>query len=96
MNTANLQLEGLLLAVAALVEAMKKKGLLTAEEVESALGEARDVAADDSARRGEISASNVAAVLFPIRFLMEANGTDPSRKGERFSKLAERVGRAGR
>ena len=40
MNTANLQLEGLLLSLSALVEAMRRKGLLTKGEIEQALDDA--------------------------------------------------------
>ena len=37
MNTANLQMEGTLLALAALCEALKRKGMLNGEEIAEAL-----------------------------------------------------------
>ena len=35
MNTANLQLEGLLLALSALLSALESKGLLTRQEIDA-------------------------------------------------------------
>jgi hypothetical protein len=91
MNTANLQLEGLLLAVAAMAEALKDKGLVSQDEIETALARAESVARGDPRRPEEMSAANVAAVLFPIRFLRKANegGADAGA----FSHLAARVAR---
>ncbi len=37
MNTANLQLRGLVMAIAAVLEALKCSGVLTAEELDEAL-----------------------------------------------------------
>ena len=93
MNTANLQLEGLLLAVSAMAEALKSKNLLSQAEIDDALERAEAIAGSDPGRSGQMSPANVAAVLFPIRFLREANG---AREGS-FSKLAAQVARnAGR
>ncbi|MDR6955805.1 hypothetical protein J2X65_005188 [Ancylobacter sp. 3268] len=38
MNTANLQMEGLLLALAALCDALKRRGLLTGDEITDRAG----------------------------------------------------------
>ena len=69
MNTANLQLEGLLLAVAALCAELQRKGLLTPYEIEAALDRAGQGA---SARATELSDANVEAIHFPLRFLRQA------------------------
>lgn len=71
MNTANLQLEGLLLAVSRLLEAMRRKGLITEQEITSALAEAEDAARRDAVGR-TISPSQAEGVLFPIRYLRAA------------------------
>ncbi|WP_187969396.1 hypothetical protein [Aquibium microcysteis] len=89
MNTANLQLEGLLLAVSAIAEALKDKHLLSEAEIDAALGRAEAVAGSDPGRSDLVSPANVAAVLFPIRFLREANGSS----GASFSRLAAQVAR---
>ncbi len=91
MNTANLQLEGLLLAVAAMAEALKDKGLLSQDEIEAALARAEGVASGDPRRPEEMSVANVAAVLFPIRFLRKANAGGA--EAGAFSQLAAEVAR---
>ena len=68
MNTANLQMEGLLLALGSLMRALKRKGLLTEAEFEEMLREA-EVRAAGEARPEGLSPANVHAVMFPIRFL---------------------------
>lgn len=91
MNTANLQLEGLLLALGALTGVLRRKGLLSSEEIDTALAEAQAAASSDALRPKGVSSSNVEAVLFPIRFLRAVNeqaGSEP------FSAVAARVGRA--
>lgn len=69
MNTANLQLEGLLLATAALFGELKRKGLLDGSQIEAALDRADHGA---SARATELSAANQEAIHFPVRFLRQA------------------------
>lgn len=69
MNTANLQMEGLLLALAALCEALKRRGLLTGDEITDALACAEKGA---STRAPGLSEANVEAIRFPIRFLRRA------------------------
>ena len=92
MNTANLQLEGLLLAVSAIADALKSKGILSRDDLEVALGRAENIARADPGRSGQMSPANVAAVLFPIRFLREANGSGDVEGGS-FSQLATQVAR---
>ena len=69
MNTANLQLEGLMLAVAALFGEMKRKGSLDDGQIGQALDRAEQGA---SRRTTDLPAANAEAILFPIRFLRQA------------------------
>ena len=90
MNTANLQLQGLLLATYALLDSMKQKGVLNRQEIEQVLETAEANALADATRVENLSDANMEAVLFPIRFLRCANtsATTP----ETFSTIAQLVG----
>ena len=90
MNTANLQLEGLLLAVAALHRQLVEKGVLSREEIEHALAicEANATGSDRSAE--DLSPANRDAIAFPIRLLRAANAGEG---GEEFGDLTRSVGR---
>lgn len=90
MNTANLQIEGLLLAASRVLEAMRRKGLLTQQEIEDALKEADAAAARDAAQRN-ISPAQAEGVRFPIRFLLAATRLDETRVPS-FSEIATLIG----
>jgi hypothetical protein len=92
MNTANLQLEGLLLAVSALLETMVRKEMLTREEVEHALNRAEANASTDPLRPRELSGANVDAICFPIRFLRLAAGATADGLPQSFAEITTRVG----
>lgn len=93
MNTANLQMEGLLLALGSMLRTLKAKGILSQADIDEMLAEAISRARHDPGRPSEISASNVEAMLFPARFLKEdMQSPEPSP----YSSLAERVGRGKR
>lgn len=68
MNTANLQLRGLVMALAALIAQMQRNGLLSSAEIEEALVTAEKRVADDFETE-TLSDANRDAVLFPIRAL---------------------------
>jgi hypothetical protein len=89
MNTANLQLEGLLLAVAAVNDALVTKGILTRDELEAALRRAERTILTDARMDDDISPSNREAVVFPIRVLHLAASRDATLT---FSQLARMVG----
>ena len=90
MNTANLQLEGLLLAVSCLLEALRRKDLLTEQEIDNALREAGD-SLKREATKSKLSPANLEAVQFPIRFLRTA--TSKNQGGQlSFIDLATMVG----
>src|SRR5262245_44922218 len=87
MNTANLQLEGLYAAVSALMGALRDKGVMTQEEIDACLAKAETVNA--CARRKELSAANLEAILFPLRYLRAANAA-PEPKS--FAEIALGIG----
>lgn len=93
MNTANLQLEGLYIAFTALAEALREKGLLSADELAASLDRAETVAWEVESKKG-LSTSNIEAVVFPIRYLRVA--TEASAQGNHlpFQEVARMVGEA--
>jgi hypothetical protein len=91
MNTGNLQLEGLYLAIAALMDLLVGKGLLTTEEIDNALGKAEGTALDDP-HLVQMSESNRDAVAFPIRLLRLSNQSSSGSGTVPFSELARLVG----
>lgn len=92
MNTANLKLEGLYLAIAAVNNALVAKGLLTREEMHTALRMAEETAISDY-RVEELSPANRDAVAFPARILQLANNSASATELVPFSELAKRVGK---
>lgn len=90
MNVANLQLEGLYLAVAALNQALVRKGLLSTEEIDFALRTAEAIAESD--RSDTLSPAARDAVCFPIRLLRQANRGAEDNIVPPFSELARIVG----
>ena len=93
MNTANLQLEGLYVAVSALMAALRQKNLLTEAEIEAALADAEEVVADDPKRPEQLTHAHVDAICFPIRYLRAANRRIADGDFADFSGIAAQVGR---
>ena len=91
MNTANLQLEGLYLVVAALNNALVKKGLLSREEIDQALRRAEETAIDDDRAIEDLSPSNRDAIAFPARLLALANRSASDNEIPGFAELAKMV-----
>lgn len=91
MNTANLQLEGLYVVVTALAEALREKGLLSADELAKSLDRAEAVAWQAASKK-DISPSNIEAIIFPIRYLRVA--VDAASRGQHlpFHEVARIVG----
>lgn len=92
MNTANLQLEGLYLAVATITNALRDKGLLSEQEIEDALASAEGVARADPLRPSQLSAAHVDAICFPLRLLRLANRAGAQGRQLSFAELATQVG----
>ena len=92
MNTANPQLEGLYLAIAAINRLMVEKGLLSHAEIQEVLQTVeRDVLTDD--KQLNVSSSHQKAVAFPIRLLLLANEADEQGTKFCFDDLAREIGR---
>ena len=91
MNTANLQLEGLYLAIAAINNALVEKSLLTREEVGTALRRAEQTALGDY-RTEDLSGAQQDAVAFAPRLLSLANARAAEGQALNFSELAKLVG----
>lgn len=92
MNTANLQLEGLYMAIASLIELLKEKGLAEPNEIDAALARAERAAFEG--KDNDLSASNLEAIGFPIRLLRLANSTSTAGASLPFSTLTRRIGEA--
>ena len=69
MNTANLQLQGTLIALYAPLQAMKAKGVLGQQEIEDALEKAEVRALAAGVERDELSRANAGGHLLPRSFL---------------------------
>lgn len=94
MNIANLQLEGLYLALAAINNALVEKGVLSREEMSLALRRAEQIAVGDD-RMDELSSAEREAVAFAPRLLLLANDRAASGPAS-FSELARLVGQTKR
>ena len=92
MNTANLQLEGLMMAVAAVNQALVAKGLLTTEELDRALAVSEQNALGDDRVSEDMSPANRDAVIFPVRVLRLANNMAGDNDVPAFHELARMVG----
>jgi hypothetical protein len=92
MNTANLQLEGLCMAVAALIELLKEKGIASQHDVDVALARVEQSAVEG--KQEDLSLANIGAITFPIRLLRLANSTSFEGHPLPFKQLARRVGEA--
>ncbi|MDQ0456488.1 hypothetical protein [Rhizobium paknamense] len=90
MNTANAQLEGLYLAIAAVNRLLVRKGIVSREELQDALQEA-EMAALNSGKDDGISHAHELALVFPIRLLIKALSAEHTAD---FRELARQVGRA--
>jgi hypothetical protein len=91
VNTANLQLEGFYLVIAALNNALVAKGVLSREEIDAALIIAETTAVNDYTLE-EMSPANRDAVAFPARLLRLANDGASETEIQPFSELAKLVG----
>ncbi len=91
MNTANLQLAGVLLVLDELLATLRAKGVVSQQEVDALLARAETGVENDSRRNATLSAANAEAVCFPIRFLRAAALAEPPKT---YSSIAAAVGRA--
>jgi hypothetical protein len=92
MNTANLQLEGLVMAFAGINQALVAKGVLTVEEVDRSLAICEQTALGDERAAEDLSPAKRDAIVFPIRLLRLANNMAGERDVPPFAELARMVG----
>lgn len=92
MNVANLQIEGLVMALASLNNALVGKGILSVDEVDLALAKAEAAMTGEERAREDLTPSNRDAVCFPIRLLRLANRSGDAADICSFSELARMVG----
>jgi len=92
MNTANLQLEGFYVVIAALNELLIAKGLVSRQEIDAALQKAERSALSSQGVNG-MSPANRDAVAFAPRLLQLASRGAGDGQIQSFAELARRVGR---
>ncbi|MEP7453506.1 hypothetical protein [Phyllobacterium sp. SB3] len=91
MDTGNLQLQGVCLALASLNKLLVSKGLVSPEEIQAALSQAEVAAESDERFFDSLTPPQRDAVTFPIRFLQAAMGNDGADLS--FTALAKAVGK---
>lgn len=89
MNAANLQIEGLIMAVAAVNRCLAERGLLGRAEIDKALALAEAEITSDERAIEDLSPSNRDAAAFPIRLLRAANAVEGPAQ---FAALTRSVG----
>jgi hypothetical protein len=92
MNTANLQLEGLIMAIAGVNQALIAKGVLSNEELDRSLAIALQTILGDERMVEDLSPANRDAVAFPVRLLRLANNMAGDGDCPPFAELARMVG----
>jgi hypothetical protein len=90
MNVANLQLEGLMMAVAAINHVLVRKGILGVDEIDAALVKAQSNMTGEE-RSSELSPASRDAINFPIRVLQVCNKCNPEADLPTFSEIARLV-----
>jgi hypothetical protein len=93
MHVANLQLEGLLMAIASINNVLVRKGILSVQEIDEALSKAESGLMADVHVAEDMTASNQDAACFPIRLLKLANLGQSEDSIQGFAELAREVGR---
>ncbi|MEQ1944851.1 hypothetical protein ABMA32_20740 [Mesorhizobium sp. VNQ89] len=92
MNTANLQMQGFLLAVASINNTLVHKGLLSIDDIDLALRKAEASLTGEERLFEDLSPAHRDAVCFPIRLLQMANLSQGEADVPGFSELARMVG----
>ncbi|AZO01640.1 hypothetical protein EOA27_32490 [Mesorhizobium sp. M2A.F.Ca.ET.037.01.1.1] len=93
MNVANLQLEGLMMAVAAINNALVHHGVLSIDAIDDALRRAEASVTADERVYEDMSPAHREAICFPLRLLQLANLSQDETGVPPFAELARQVGR---
>jgi len=93
MNVANLQIEGLLLAIASVNNALVKNGVLSIDDIDIALEKAEANVTSEERTFEDLSPANRDAICFPIRLLKAANLGQSENHIQPFSELVRTVGK---
>ena len=93
MNVANLQVQGLLIAVASVNAMLVRRGVLSKDDLEAALHRAESSLTSEERTSEDLPPANRDALLFPIRLLRAANLADDASDIPLFSELAASIGR---
>ena len=94
MNTANLELQGLYLAMAAINDLLVEKSIVTHPEIRDALSRA-DAVAGKSPAANDLSNANRQAIHFPLRFLSLASEKSEGGNPVAFHSSAKHVAERG-
>ncbi|MHA6684265.1 hypothetical protein [Mesorhizobium sp. A556] len=92
MNVANPQIEGLLMAVAAINNTLVHKGIISVDDLNRALRQVEASLTGDERLSEDMSPANRDAVCFPIRLLLAANNAQGETDTLSFPELAKMVG----
>lgn len=92
MNTANLQLEGLLMAIAGLNQMLVAKGVVSVEEIDKCLARYEQTVLGDDRVVEDLSPANRDVIAFPVRLLRLANNMSDGAGTPTFAELARMVG----
>ena len=93
MNVANLQIEGILIAIASLNNTLVKRGVLSIDDIDLALDKAEANVIGEERNYESLSPANRDAICFPIRLLKAANLGQSENHIQPFSELARTVGK---
>lgn len=94
MKVANLQIQGLLMAIASINNTLVRNGILNVDDIDLALRKAEANLTGEERLFEDMSPTNRDAVCFPIRFLQAANLGQGEMNIQSFAELARHVGQA--
>lgn len=92
MKVANLQLQGLMMAIASINNALVRKGILDIDDIDTALRKAEANLTGEERLFEDMTPANRDAACFPIRLLQAANNSQSQTDIPSFSELARTVG----
>ena len=93
MNTANMQLEGVYAVLAALLQGLRDKSILSEAEIGVMLTEVEREIASGGGRPVEVRAANVEAMRFPVRYLRHSLQASAQGQKPTFAQIAASIGR---